>query len=183
MKLWIWRPGLAAFDDLHRQMNRLVDWTLNVVEQQFAQHWQPLPSCNVYETADDYQILMPMPGLRAEDIDVQVVGSQLVIKGERKRPQEIGEEHYRRQERWMGRWSRALQLPERSDPSQIHASIEHGILILQIGKVPEQQPRQVTVKVNPRKEPTPVAIEGQMHKVNGESTQVSDESVAERSPS
>lgn len=147
MNLWVWQPNLNALDDLHRQMNRLVDWTLNVVSQQFNQTWQPLPSCNVYETSSDYQFLFPMPGLKPESVDVQVAGMQLTVKGERKRPKQISDEQYRRQERWMGRWSRTLQLPERSDTNQIHASIEHGLLILQVAKLPEQQPRQVTVKV------------------------------------
>jgi hypothetical protein len=57
----------------------------------------------------------------------------------------------------MGRWSRAIQLPDRADTSQIHASIEHGLLILQVAKLPEQQPRQVTVKVGQKHEPLPAS--------------------------
>ena len=147
MKLWIWRPGMDALDDLQRQMNRLMDWTLNVVGQHFSPSWQPLPSCNVYETETEYQFLMPMPGVRTQDLDVQVSGSQLVIKGERKRPEQINDEQYRRQERWMGRWSRSIQLPDRADANQIQATLEHGLLLLQIGKLPEAQARQVAVAV------------------------------------
>ena len=147
MKLWVWRPGMDALNDLERQMSRLMDWTLNVVGQQFAQSWQPLPSCNVYETDTEYQFLMPMPGVRTQELDVQVAGTQLVIKGERKRPELINDEQYRRQERWMGRWSRSIQLPDRADASQIQATLEHGLLLLQIAKLPETQARQVAVAV------------------------------------
>lgn len=124
-----------------------MDWTLNVVGQQFAQSWQSLPSCNVYETENEYQFLMPMPGVRSQDLDVQVSGSQLVIKGERKRPEQINDEQYRRQERWVGKWSRAIQLPDRADANHIQATLEHGLLLLQIGKQPQQQVRQVSVAV------------------------------------
>lgn len=147
MKLWIWRPGMDALDDLQRQMSRLMDWTLNVVEQHFAPSWQPLPSCNVYETETEYQFLMPMPGVHVQELDLQVSGSQLVIKGERKRPEQIGDEQYRRQERWMGRWTRSIQLPDRADAEQIQATLEHGLLFLQIAKLPETQTRQVAVAV------------------------------------
>lgn len=147
MNLWIWRPGMDGLDDLQRQMSRLMDWTLNVVGQHFAPSWQPLPSCNVYETDVEYQFLMPMPGVRSQDLDVQVVGSQLVIKGERKRPEQIQDEQYRRQERWTGRWSRAIQLPDRADANHIQATLENGLLLLQIGKLPETQRRQVAVAV------------------------------------
>ena len=147
MNLWTWRPGMDGLDDLQRQMNRLMDWTLNVVSQHFAPSWQALPSCNVYETENEYQFLMPMPGVRSQDLDVQVVGSQLVIKGERKRPEQINDEQYRRQERWTGRWSRSIQLPDRADPNHIQATLEHGLLLLQIGKLPETQPRHVAVAV------------------------------------
>lgn len=147
MKLWVWRPGLDPLDDLQRQMSRLMDWTLNVFGHQIAQSRQPLPSCNVYETPGEYQFLIPMPGVSGGDIDVQVAGSQLTIKGERKRSNQIGDEQYRRQERWMGRWSRMLPLPERADPTKIHASFDHGVLFVQIAKQPEPQARQVAVKV------------------------------------
>lgn len=147
MKLWIWRPGMDALDDLQRQMNRLMDWTLNVVGQHFSPSWQPLPSCNVYETETEYQFLMPMPGVQSKELDVQVSGSQLVIKGERKRPEQIGDDQYRRQERWVGRWTRSIQLPDRADASQIQATLEHGLLFVQIGKLPEAQTRQVAVAV------------------------------------
>ncbi len=153
MKLWIWRPGMDALDDLQRQMSRLMDWTLNVVGQHFSPSWQPLPSCNVYESETEFQFLMPMPGVRSQDLDVQVSGSQLVIKGERKRPEQINDEQYRRQERWMGRWTRSIQLPDRADANQIQATLEHGLLLLQIGKLPETQTRQVAVSV---KSPQPV---------------------------
>ncbi|HQR44361.1 MAG TPA: Hsp20/alpha crystallin family protein [Gemmatales bacterium] len=153
MKLWIWRPGMDGLDDLQRQMSRLMDWTLNVVGQHFNQSWQPLPSCNVYETETDYQFLMPMPGVRSQDLDVQVIGSQLVIKGERKRPDTINDEQYRRQERWVGRWSRSIQLPDRADAENIHAHLDHGILLLQIAKLPETQKRQVSVAVKSNHQP------------------------------
>lgn len=147
MKLWVWRPGLDTLDDLQRQMSRLMDWTLNVFEHHVTQSRQPVPSCNVYETPTEYQFLIPMPGVSGEDIDVQVTAAQLTIKGERKRSNQVSDEQYRRQERWVGRWSRTLPLPERADPGQVHASFDHGILFVQIAKQPEPQARQVTVKV------------------------------------
>lgn len=156
MKLWVWRPGMDAIDDLHRQMNRLMDWTLNVVEQHFSPSWQPLPSCNVYETEAEYQFLMPMPGVHVNDLDIQVTGSQLTIKGERKRPDLIHDEQYRRQERWMGRWVRSIPLPERADTEQIQANLEHGVLLLQIPKLPEKQSRQVRVAVRKNDQPEPI---------------------------
>src|SRR4029079_13579961 len=120
MKLWVWKPGVDALDDLQRQMSRLMDLTLNVFQRHIAQSMQPLPSCNVYETTEEYQFLIPMPGVTGDDIDVQVTDSQLTIKGERKRPQQMGDDQYRRQERWMGRWSRTIPLPDRADPGKIH---------------------------------------------------------------
>jgi HSP20 family protein len=155
MKLWVWRPGLDAIDDLQRQMGRLMDWTFNVFEHHLTQGRQPLPSCNVYETPTEYQFLIPMPGVHADAIDVQVTGAQLTIKGERKRPEQFGDDQYRRQERWMGRWSRNLPLPERADPSQVQASFDHGVLFVQIAKQPESTPRQVAVKVAAGSSPSP----------------------------
>ena len=69
------------------------------------------------------------------------------MKGERKRPATVPEESYRRQERWQGKWSRTIQLPENADTNQLVASLDNGVLTLRIPKAAETQPRQVAVSV------------------------------------
>jgi HSP20 family protein len=158
MNLWIWKPAWPAFGDLERQMTRLMDLTLSVVERQMAApRLQPFPTGNIamnfYETSGEYLILLPMPGVKAEELDVQVVGNTVTLAGERARPEPVADELYRRQERWQGRWSRVIQLPARTDPAGVAASLEHGMLLVRIPKVAEPPPRQFPVPVRATHKP------------------------------
>jgi HSP20 family protein len=147
MNIWTWRPaGWDPLGELQRQVDRLFDFTADM-SRQIHQTWRQFPAFNLYEANNEFYVVAPMAGLQPEDLDISVTGTTLTLKGERKRPANVAEEHYRRQERWHGKWSRTIQLPENADPNQIAATIDNGVLTLRILKVPEGQPRQVPVSV------------------------------------
>ena len=147
MKLWVWRPGWDSMHEFHRQVNRLMDLTWNFVEQQMSQGWNASPMCNIYETESSYLVITPMPGVAASEVDVQVMGNALHMRGERKRPTDVEDSQYRRQERWIGKLSRSLPLPDLADPERIAANLDHGLLTVTIQKLPVRPMRQVEVKV------------------------------------
>ncbi|MCS6975673.1 MAG: Hsp20/alpha crystallin family protein [Gemmatales bacterium] len=147
MNIWTWRPTLDALGELQRQVDRLFDFTQDV-SRQLYQAWRQFPAFNLYETPNEFWLLAPMPGVRPEDLDVTLLGSTLTIRGERKRPDQVPEEAYRRMERWVGKWSRTVQLPESADADKVSALLENGVLYLRIPKVSEGQPRQVQVKTS-----------------------------------
>lgn len=147
MSIWPLRAGWDALDELQRQMSRLFDFTLSSSRNLF-QNWRQYPSCNLYETQGEYIFLIPLPGAKAEELEITAMGNSLVLKGERKRSQGDPQETYRREERWVGKWSRTLQVPEKADMSQVAATMEDGLLLLRVNKAKESQPRQVVVKSN-----------------------------------
>ncbi len=145
MSFWSWRPALDSLSELQRQFDRLVDFTIDA-SRQMGQGWRQFPAFNLYETAREYVLVAPLPGVKPEDLEVTVIGSTVTLKGERKRSA-APDEAYRRQERRHGKWSRSLHAPERADLSRIEASLQDGLLTLTIPKLPETQPRQVPVRV------------------------------------
>jgi HSP20 family protein len=147
MNIWTWRPGWDPLSELQRQVDRLFDFTIDT-GRQLWQTWRQFPAFNIYETTDAYYLAAPLPGVKPEDLDISVVGSTITMKGERKRPADVPDEAYRRQERWLGKWSRTVQIPDKADASHVNATLENGFLLLQLPKVPESQPRQVPIKVN-----------------------------------
>lgn len=147
MEIWTWRPTLDALGELQRQVDRLFDFTQDV-SRQLYQAWRQFPAFNLYETAGEFVLLAPMPGVRPEDLDVTVLGTSLTIKGERRRPSDVPDEAYRRLERWTGKWSRTVQLPESADTDKVSALLDNGVLYLRIPKVAEGRPRQVHVKTS-----------------------------------
>lgn len=147
MNLWMWRPGGDPLSELGQQMNRLLDLTLNMVGQQFLSPAQPFLACNLYEAGEAFIALLPLPGVAAEELELHVAGGALTLRGERRRPGTAPEETYRRQERWMGRWTRTIQLPPRADLENVSASLENGLLLIRIPKLPEAKPKSLPIKV------------------------------------
>lgn len=145
MIIWPFRSSWDALDELQREMERIFNLTL--ASSRFL--WEAgrqYPPINAYETATEFILIAPVPGLKPQDLEVTTVGDRITIRGERKRPQMAPEETFRREERWMGSWSRSVQLPDRADPGQITATLENGLLVLRISKVPEAQSRQVQIR-------------------------------------
>lgn len=145
MNLWTWRPGWDSLSELQRQVDRLFDFTVDA-GRQLMQTFRQFPAFNLYETPNEYLFAAPLPGVKAEDLDITVAGNTLTLKGERKRPESVPDESYRRQERWIGKWTRTIQAPDNADVSQVEASLDNGVLALHLPKVPESRPRQVPVK-------------------------------------
>jgi len=59
----------------------------------------------------------------------------------------VPDENYRRQERWTGKWSRVIPLPEKAESTQVTASLDNGLLMIKMPKVLENPSRQVPVTV------------------------------------
>lgn len=147
MSIWTWRPGWDPIGELQRQVDQLFDFTMDTTRQLW-QTWRQVPALNIFETATEYLLAAPLPGVKAEDIDITVAGNTITIRGERKRANSLPDEAYRRQERWHGKWSRTVQAPDRSDLSQLGATLENGVLVLRLPKAPEAHARHVPVKVS-----------------------------------
>ena len=83
------------------------------------------------------QIRAELPGVRKEDIDVSVVGSNLIIQAEKKdqRREDIGTYHHA--ERYYGKIRRSVLLPYDVDTSNINASFTNGVLNLEFERSPE----------------------------------------------
>jgi HSP20 family protein len=96
------------------------------------------PAADLVASEEEVTLVMDVPGLRSEDLEVELVDRMLRIRGERRYPYGSGEAGRRihRLERGYGRFERILQVPEGVDPGALAASIEDGVLTLRI-PVPE----------------------------------------------
>jgi HSP20 family protein len=109
----------------------------------------PIPPVNVSETEDAICVSMDCPGLNEEDFDVQVMGRQLVISGERKWEQERQERDFRRVESQFGAFERSVELPENAtaDACAIQATYEKGILSITVPKLERTPSAKIPVRV------------------------------------
>ncbi len=103
---------------------------------------------DVYEEKDDVILKAEIPGLSKEDISVQVTDSTLMIKGEKKREEEVKEDDYYRCERFFGSFTRAVALPCDVKADQVKASFKNGVLEVRMPKTEEAKKKAVTVKID-----------------------------------
>jgi HSP20 family protein len=92
-----------------------------------------------------------LPGLKPEDVSIDITGETLTIKGESKAEQEIKKEDYLYQERRYGAYSRSVVLPSGLKTDKAEATMEDGILTLTIPKVEEVKPKKISVKAKEKK--------------------------------
>jgi HSP20 family protein len=107
-----------------------------------------MPPVDVAETEKSWTISFELPGLNEKDIQVQLMGRQLVVSGERKWEEEKKGKELRRVESQYGAFQRAVELPEnaRMDPDALTATYRRGVLEITVPKVEPTPAAKIPVK-------------------------------------
>lgn len=104
------------------------------------------PSSDVIETEDQIKICLDLPGMKKENLDIQLTESNtLVVRGERKY-EEQDKSKYHRLERFYGNFTRSFVLPTSVDAEKINANFKDGVLEIILPKVETAKSRKITVK-------------------------------------
>ncbi len=147
---------------LTRYRNRTNEWPglINMedeINRMFEQFGKPFgwvdqgryaPAMDVRETDDAYIVEADVPGMKKEDVHIEVADNVLTIKGERKDEKEEKDKNYHRIERSFGSFARSVALPAGFDGNKVTAKFENGVLTVTLPKPDERKPRRVEVKVN-----------------------------------
>ena len=103
-------------------------------------------SMDMYEQGDNYVVEAQLPGIKPEDIQVNIEQGTLTIRAETKTEQERRERNYLIREHRAGRFSRSVRLPESVDADACQARYENGVLRLTIPKAEQAKPRRIQVQ-------------------------------------
>src|SRR5688572_22185200 len=107
-----------------------------------------IPAVDIYETdAHDVIIKAELPDMTREDIEVTVENDTLTLRGERKMPEGIKDEQFRRVERIYGAFTRSFTLPNTVDAAKVSAEYKHGVLTVKLPFREEAKPRTINVEV------------------------------------
>jgi HSP20 family protein len=101
-----------------------------------------IPTLDVRETEDEYLVLVDLPGVKSEDVVVELTDQVLTISGSRT-PVETGEP--RRLERPSGSFVRKLTLPKGVDSDKVMAEYKEGVLELRIPKRADVKPKKIAI--------------------------------------
>jgi HSP20 family protein len=106
-----------------------------------------VPAFEVKEIKDAYMILADLPGVKEADLEVRVIGAQVVISGKREVEENVDNDTFYVFERTYGTFTRTFVLPEGADLEHIVAALKEGVLTLHIPKKPGVLPRKVPIEV------------------------------------
>jgi HSP20 family protein len=122
--------------ELQERMNRLFETSLS--QERLDEAGLPvsgwLPLADVYETAESFLIELEVPGLDKDDIEIQVQGDELTVRGQRQMKGARPERFYR-MERHYGPFSRTFTLSEDVDGDRVTAEFSDGLLCLEAPKL------------------------------------------------
>lgn len=105
------------------------------------------PSVDIAATDKEYTVTAELPGVDEKDIDVQLSGDTLVIRGKKEHEKEEKKNDYHCVERAYGSFQRQLSLPEDANADDINAAYKKGVLTLTIPREPGKatSPKQIEV--------------------------------------
>jgi HSP20 family protein len=100
------------------------------------------PPVDIEETDDAYVIEADLPGVKREDVDIELEGNELQVSGEIKQR----EGKFRRRTRRVGRFELRVALPDGVDGGAVDAKLDRGVLTVRVPKAEKAQRRKIDVK-------------------------------------
>lgn len=146
MTLTKYRNLWDELEDFPRSMKLFEDTVNRAFGDVALRPWTP--AVDVVETENELSFTVDLPGMKQEDIDVNLENGTLTIKGQRRFEHEENKKGYHRIERSYGSFSRAFALPDTIDTEKLDASYKDGVLTIKAGKREAAKPRSVKVAVN-----------------------------------
>jgi HSP20 family protein len=141
-----WEP-FREFTTLQNEMNRLFNTVFDAPAPgnggSTMRRW--MPAMDLVETEDHFVLRADLPGMKEDDVKIELEDGTLTVSGERKAEHESKNEGYYRVERAFGSFSRSLTLPQGIDPEAVTAKFDSGVLEVRIPKPEQRKPRRIEI--------------------------------------
>lgn len=142
--------NLVRFEPI-REMVRMSDAMDRLFDNIYGRGWRDndfidAPSMDMYQTPNDIVVKASLPGMKADDIQISVVGDVLTLRGETRVEEEVKDASYHIRERRSGSFARSIPLPASVQADKAKAEFENGVLTLTLPKAEEMKPKTITVK-------------------------------------
>ena len=136
--------ALDRLTNMRAEMDRVFESTVGSFSGSPAPLSRWNPAVNVYQDKDRFTVVVELPGLKKEQIEISLHDDTLTIAGERKREDESSAQEFLT-ERLYGKFQRSLTLPTAVDAEKVKASYENGLLQVVLPKAEEAKPKQIEV--------------------------------------
>lgn len=139
-----WEP-FSEFEQMAEHMRSLLDKTFaSAGWETFTETEGWSPFVDIEEADDAYVVEAELPGVKREDVNIELVSDELAITGEVKEQKRKGA--LRRHTRRTGRFAYRVRLPAAVDPDKVEANLNDGVLTVRVPKAEREQRRKVEIK-------------------------------------
>ena len=128
------------------QMMSMIESMFNESAGKFERHVFFTPRVDVTENAKAFELHVSLPGMKKEEIAIDIEGDVLTLSGERKLKTEDSSSKYHVVESYYGKFSRSFTLPENTVKSDIAATYTDGVLLVVVPKS-EMKDNKTTISV------------------------------------
>lgn len=180
-----WGESLRMARDLDRIFGRLGE------AGQGGSQVAWMPKVDVKRSGDDVMVRAELPGMKPEDVDIELQDNVLTISGERKSEEQKEDEGWLIRESSYGAFERSLTIPEGVDPGAISANFDNGVLEVRVPKAFEAvQPRRTKIEIGQQTQmqmgtgteqrPMQGQTQGQQQMAQGQTSGMSEQGMTEQ---
>ena len=145
--------ALSPFEEMERRFEDLVRRPFSLLEPSW---WPRLrmpemeevaPKVDIFEEGDNFVVKAEIPGMKKEEIEVNLTDDMVIISGEKKKEEKVEKKDYYRLERSFGSFSRSFRLPKAVQNDKAKAVFKDGVLELKVPKTEEAKKKEKKVPI------------------------------------
>ena len=138
-----WEPAREMMS-LRDAMDRLFDDAFTH-PLSLRDNWS-VPAIDMFQTDDEIVVKAALPGMKSDEVQINITGEVLTLKGEVQQTQEMEEKAWHIREQHLGSFERSIALPTDVVADKAKADFENGILTITLPKAEEVKPKTITIK-------------------------------------
>lgn len=145
--------ALSPFEEMERRFEEFFTRPLSV----FGPSWLPrlrmheisevTPNVDIFEDSNDVVVKAEMPGMKKEEIEVNLTDDMVTVSGEKKKEEKVEKKDYYRVERSYGTFSRSFRLPKEVKSDKAKATFKDGVLEVRVPKTEEAIKKEKKIKI------------------------------------
>lgn len=139
-----WEPAREMMT-LREAMDRLFDDSFTRPLSLSGGNWS-IPAVDMYQTDNEVVVKAALPGIKSDEVQINVTGEVLTIKGGTRQENEAKEKTYHMREQRWGAFERSLVLPSEVVADKAKAEFENGVLTITLPKADEVKPKTISIK-------------------------------------
>lgn len=140
-----WEPAREMMT-LREAMDRLFDDAFTSPLSMRSGWSMGTPAVDMYQTDNEVVVKASIPGIKAEEVQINITGDMLTLKGEVKHEEERKDRAWHIREQRFGSFERSVALPTTVKTDKAEAVFENGILTITLPKADEVKPRTINIK-------------------------------------